>query len=182
MDIKVIAFYEIERTETFLTGTLHMRFALGGEEIDLRGLYIVRKKSFFHINMPSKVDGEIRYPTFAFAKADKQKAFLAELRRLAIEYIERLEGGALQPTADTKPKDNTASAAVVEPAPQAAAPAQPKQPANGFDVASSHRSSSPAADRAPQRQQPRPSLQGCGLIPQSGQHPGRLPLPSEEDS
>jgi len=92
MEFEIVAFYETHRDDkkALLSGTLHIRLPELG--IELRGIRVQKKKDFFRVALPhgkAVSDGkDVFYPCITFTDREKTKAFLEELRLMAIEYIQ----------------------------------------------------------------------------------------------
>lgn len=95
MNIEIVEFYEDMRNDAkqILTGTLHVY--LIDEEIDLRGVYVSKRKNYWYIGFPQKVgfdpdiEENVRYPVFSFTNAEKNKQLLNEIVTKGREYIEK---------------------------------------------------------------------------------------------
>jgi hypothetical protein len=93
MQIEIVGFYVIERDDAKekLTGTLHVY--LVEEGIDIRGCYVVRKKSGILIFLPSKIGVDedtgkkVQYPVFQYMDTEKNKELLIQIRYKGISYI-----------------------------------------------------------------------------------------------
>jgi hypothetical protein len=96
MNIEVVEFYVVDTSEDneILSGTLHVY--LIDYDIDLRGIFVSKKKNYWHFTLPYKkaVDGEtgaiLRYPIFSFANLEKNKDLFTAIRTKGREYIENL--------------------------------------------------------------------------------------------
>lgn len=94
MELEVIAFYTTDRCDEkeLLKGTLHIRLpALG---IDIRGIAVSRRKSYWHFGLPlkSSVDdsgGLVRYPIVCFSDRTQNDELMKEIRVKGRKFIEQ---------------------------------------------------------------------------------------------
>lgn len=95
MNIEIVGFYEDSRDDAkqHLIGTLHVY--LIDEEIDLRGIYVTKKKESWWFGMPQRKGKDeetgkaVWYPTFTFTDIEKQKSLMVAIRKGGREYIEK---------------------------------------------------------------------------------------------
>ena len=94
MQIEIIEFYPIEQNDNkqLLTGTMHVY--LIDHEIDLRGVYVSKKKDYWQFSLPfrkgidAETGQEVHYPVFTFRDREKQKALIASIREQGRLFIE----------------------------------------------------------------------------------------------
>lgn len=91
--IEIVNFYIINREDSkqFMQGTLHVY--LVDLEIDLRGVFVSKKKDFWHFSLPLQkaLDSEKktnRYPVISFRDRDKTTQLLQAIREKGKPYIE----------------------------------------------------------------------------------------------
>lgn len=93
MDIEIVEFYEIERDDgkQTLSGTMHVYLVDLG--IDIRGIYITKRKGFWFFSTPSRnvnnSNGDnVRYPFISFRDREKGNEFMKIIRREGQSYVE----------------------------------------------------------------------------------------------
>lgn len=89
--LEIVEFYEKEKTDKKITGTLHIY--LIEEEIDIRGINVLihKGKYFFFVPLKKDVDENgqtVFYPVFHYANQNKADKFKEELKRLGVEFLE----------------------------------------------------------------------------------------------
>lgn len=129
MNIEIVDFYPIAIEEDEgLTGTIRVRLLDFG--IDILGIFVQKRKDSWYFTFPGKTarhhktGEEIRYPFIVFEDREKQKVLMAAIRAQGRDFIEQRLADTENPLwlpvkkqpADAKLKDNTALAAVAEPA------------------------------------------------------------------
>lgn len=93
MEIEFLKFYEVSRDDSrgHLSGTLHIRFPELG--LNLKGIYVVKKKDFFHVSLPNKkcydksTEKEINYSTFLFDEKEKNDELMKILKTQGREFL-----------------------------------------------------------------------------------------------
>jgi hypothetical protein len=88
MDVEPLFFYESERNDAngYLSGTMHVRLPEIG--IELRGIYVLRKKDFWLFRLPDRLVGDGKYPIFAFSDRAQTDEFYERLTEKGRPFIE----------------------------------------------------------------------------------------------
>lgn len=105
MEIEFVEFYPIERKKpgSKLIGTIHVY--LCEEKIDIRGIKVFRCGRNCFVDVPYAVawdkeeQKKVKYPYISFMDNDKQKDFIASLRKVASNELKKLfkKKGARKP-------------------------------------------------------------------------------------
>ena len=93
MNLEIVEFYLDKRDDAkqFLQGTLHVYLADFG--IDLRGVFVMKKKNFWRFAIPHKktidpnTNKSVLYPIISFIDFKICDALMAEIRERGKEYI-----------------------------------------------------------------------------------------------
>lgn len=117
MEIEFLKFYEISRDDLKgqVAGTLHIRFPELG--INLKGIYAVKKKDFFHLSLPSKFGydksecKEVRYAMFLFDEKEKNEELVKVLKTQGRDFILKY----LQKTPQISPQEPKNDQGCVQP-------------------------------------------------------------------
>lgn len=101
MNVEICEFYPYIRKEDYLDGSLKINIT--GLNIEILGIYICCKKNKWTVRLPHKFgihhdSGKtVCYPLIAFRDKEIHKAFLTEIRRMAIKYIDnQIENGTMR--------------------------------------------------------------------------------------
>lgn len=94
MNIEIVAFYQHEKDDAKQTlfGTLHVY--LVDYDIDLRGVFVSRRKDAWFFSLPSRPGFDqatgkaIRYPCITFKSREKQNELIDAIREKGRAYIE----------------------------------------------------------------------------------------------
>lgn len=93
MKIELIEFYPIEfqPAKNNIKGTLHVY--LCDENMDLRGVYISKKKNTWYVHLPTSkgVDdkgNEVRFPIINFLDDNKNKELIKTIKEQAKNFVE----------------------------------------------------------------------------------------------
>lgn len=94
MNIEIVEFYPLERNEDkeILTGTLRVKLPDIG--IHILGIYISRRKDYWHFSLPGRngfhheTQQPVRYPFIVFEDREKQRALMDAIREKGRDFIE----------------------------------------------------------------------------------------------
>lgn len=124
MNIEMKKFYEIEKSDQLLRGSLHIGIKLGEFELDVRGIFACRRENRWVFRLPfgrakSETGEHVSFPSISFADKSLNKELIHTIYEQAPSFIEGKDRvislqDAKKSSCDIKPLENAKIATTVK--------------------------------------------------------------------